>query len=121
MVDKVNGAVAAGEALGRDLHYFSLAITGNLDIAAADAADAAAAKKLREKLIEVISLNGQPVILGSFAGTLASSPTLKFAVEHMDAWSKASLEAAIAAHCKVIHADDGVVGLTAVATLTNTL
>lgn len=84
---KVNGKAKAGEFL-----------TGNLDFITIST-DGAAANDLSAKLdkvVEVISLNGQPIIMGT-----AAADTLKFANEHTEAWSKATLEAALLSHAGV--------------------
>jgi hypothetical protein len=79
MVDKVNGSAKAGEFLGKQLDFFSvtaIALSGG---------NAAANKKVVEKLIETISINGQPIMLsGTLLGATADGAayTLKFATEH---------------------------------------
>lgn len=88
---KVNGKAKAGEFL-----------TGNLDfitIATSAGNGAGGANNLAEKLdkvVEVISLNGQPIIMGT-----ATNSSLKFANEHTEAWTKAALEEALLAHAGV--------------------
>ena len=71
MVDKVNGSVKAGEFLGRDLDFFVFSGPVNILVKgdsqgngnAANTGTAATQAKL-DKLVEVISLRGQPVIMG---------------------------------------------------------
>lgn len=91
MVQKVHGAVAAGEKLGRNLQFFEIAT--DVDIRTGNAVTQA---KL-DKLVEVISLGGQPVILG--APTVDSGTyTFKFATEHYGAWTERTLASAIIEH-----------------------
>jgi hypothetical protein len=47
---------------------------------------AAAANKRRERIIETISLNGQPIIIGAFSNSTDGAQTLKFAIEHSGSW-----------------------------------
>lgn len=91
MVQKVHGAVAAGEKLGRNLQFFEIAT--DVDIRTGNAVTQANL----DKLVEVISLNGQPVILGAPTED-SGTYTMKFATEHYGAWTAATLEAAIVAH-----------------------
>jgi hypothetical protein len=113
MVDKVHGAAAAGEFLGKQLDFF--AVTG---IALAGGGSVAN-KKLVEKIIETISINGQPIML---SGTLLTTAdlingtyVLNFAVEHQGSNVASGLKAdrALAtgeALVERINAIDGVSG-----------
>ncbi len=84
MVDKVNGKAAAGEFLGSNLDFFIVGTTTDITVQAT-----------LEKVIETVSLNGQPVILAAPTG---SGPyTLKFATEHTGAWTSAALITALSA------------------------
>jgi hypothetical protein len=76
--------VAAGEHL-----------TGNLDFFTVETATDLTAAANLNKMVETISLNGQPVIMGAVTGT--GPYTLKFANEHTAAWTAASLDAALEA------------------------
>lgn len=76
--NKVNGKVSAGEFLGGNLQFYTL--TTSVDIKNGQAA--------LDKLVEVISLNGQPVILGAVTGTGPYS--MVFAIEHTNAWGDAA-------------------------------
>lgn len=86
MTDKVNGKASAGEFLGSNLDFYIVTSTTRFDNDQA----------LLDKVVETISLNGQPVIL---AAPTWSSPTctIKFAIEHASAWSSAALIAALQA------------------------
>lgn len=107
MVDKVNGSVKAGEFLGRELDFFVFSGPVNILVKgdsqgngnSANTGTAATQTKL-DKLVEVISLRGQPIIMGKPA-TDGTTYTLKFATEHTGAWTAADLKAAAIAH----HAD----------------
>lgn len=86
--NKVHGKAAAGEFL-----------TGNLDFIALET-DGAAANDLLAKLdkvVEVISLRGQPIILGQ-----ATASALKFANEHTEAWSAEALAQALLDHAGIV-------------------
>lgn len=105
MPNKVNGKVFAGEFLSGNLQFYS--ITTAVDISGAAPASQAAL----DKLVEVISLNGQPVILGAPTGT--GPYVLHFAVEHTNAWeSNAALVAAIKAHAPVQFAADSTLAVS---------
>jgi hypothetical protein len=92
--NKVNGKVFAGDFLGANLQFY--AVTTSVDITGASAQSQAAL----DKLVEVISLNGQPVIMGAPTGT--GPYVLRFAVEHTNAWGdNAALVAAIKQHAPV--------------------
>ncbi|RYD64233.1 MAG: hypothetical protein EOP83_10280 [Verrucomicrobiaceae bacterium] len=92
--NKVNGKVFAGDFLGANLQFY--AVTTSVDITGASASSQAAL----DKLVEVISLNGQPVIMGAPTGT--GPYVLRFAVEHTNAWEdSAELVAAIKTHAPV--------------------
>lgn len=96
--NKVNGKVMAGEHLTANLQFYALSTAVN--ILGADATSQAAL----DKLVEVISLNGQPVILGIPKGT--GPYTLNFVIEHADAWGDAAtLVAAIKAHAPMFKND----------------
>lgn len=95
MVDKVNGHVAAGEALGRNLDFFIF--SGPVNILPTSAGGDATSQANLDKLVEVISLRGQPVILGTPANN-SGTYTVKFATEHTGAWTAADLKAAAIAH-----------------------
>lgn len=98
MVDKVNGRVGAGEFLGRNLDFFVFTSPVNiLPLAAGGNANSQAAL---DKLVEVVSLRGQPVILGT-PYLDGSDYVVKFATEHTGAWDGATLEAAVLAHAPV--------------------
>lgn len=90
MVQKVHGAVAAGEMLGRNLDFYTLETDQDILAVAGDS------QKRLDKLVEVISLRGQPIIMGAPSG---SGPyTFKFAIEHAGAWTAATLKTAIVDH-----------------------
>lgn len=85
--NKVHGSAKAGEFL-----------TGNLDFITVTT-DGAAGNDLKAKLdkvVEVISLRGQPIILG-----VATETELRFANEHTEAWTADTLAAALLAHAEV--------------------
>jgi hypothetical protein len=87
--NKVHGAAATGEFLGRNYDFFTLTcVTAEANLGTAAVLD---------KVVEVISLNGQPVILGAVT-TSGSNKILKFAIEHTGAWAAADLEAALETH-----------------------
>ena len=67
-----NKASAPGEFLGKQLDFYT--ITGDGTPALTDA-------YTLNRVIEIISLNGQPVIMGTPTAT-----ELKFAIEHTGAW-----------------------------------
>lgn len=96
--NKVNGASVAGEHLGRNLDFFVLSSTTN--ILPLSASGTATSQKALDKLVEVISLNGQPVILGT-PYLSGSDYIVKFATEHTGAWTAASLKAAVIADAPV--------------------
>lgn len=84
MVEKVNGRSFPGNMLGGRPNYITL--TTGVDIRPSDAAGGSSASQARlDKVIEVISLRGQPVLFGGVTG---SGPyVMRFAVEHFGAWA----------------------------------
>jgi hypothetical protein len=98
--NKVNGHAFAGEHLTSNIDYFTVSTPVNLTAAVANGISAL------DKLVEVVSLRGQPVIMGAVTGT--GPYVLKFATEHKGSWnvsgdqvtdnSAADLKAAIIAH-----------------------
>lgn len=75
---KVNGKAFAGEFLGANLQFYTL--TTAVDLRGATPTSQANL----DKVIEVISLNGQPVLLGGVGGT--GPYVMVFAIEHTNAW-----------------------------------
>lgn len=103
--NKINGKVFAGEFLTGNLQFYSVSTT--VDIRGTTPASQAAL----DKLVEVISLNGQPVLLGGVSGT--GPYVLRFAVEHTGAWeSNAALVAAIKQHAPAQFASDSALAAT---------
>lgn len=95
-VTKVNGAVAAGEHLTLTMDFWTLSTTVNILVSSdASGNGNATTQAALNKLVEIISLRGQPVILSAPTG---SGPyVLKFAIEHAGSWDATSLVARIAA------------------------
>lgn len=92
--NKVNGHAFAGEHLTSNLDFFVL--TTAVDIRVLADGDAASQARL-DKLVEVISLNGQPVIMGApYADS--GNYVFKFATEHKYGWTASSLVASIVAN-----------------------
>ena len=79
---------AAGEFLGKDFDFWTLAsITAEADIGAA---------AVLNRVVEVIAINGQPVLLGAVTGT--TTKTMKFAIEHSGSWTAVTLKQALIDH-----------------------
>jgi hypothetical protein len=78
--NKVNGhAATPSESLTSSIDYFTVSTPVNLTTTVANGVSAL------DKLVEIVSLRGQPVILGSVTG---SGPyVLKFATEHKGSWN----------------------------------
>lgn len=114
--NKVNGNTVAGEALGRNLDFFVLSSTTN--ILPLSASGNATSQKALDKLVEVISLNGQPVILGTPYAS-GSDYVVKFATEHTGAWTAATLKAAVIAHAPVHFSAQVANAATMTVTVTN--
>lgn len=97
--NKVNGHAFAGEHLTGNIQFYS--ITTGVDITGTTPASAAAL----DKLVEVISLNGQPIIMGAPVAS-GSNFVLKYAIEHTAAWANsATLVASIQANAPMFTAD----------------
>lgn len=110
MVEKVNGAAVPGEFLGKNLDFFVVRTT--LDIT--PTGSLADASQMRfEKLIQTIATRAQPIVMGGVVvvdevapvadlpstGALASGDpvqvfTLKFAIEHTEAWDNTGIDLA---------------------------
>lgn len=116
MVDKVNGRANAGEFLGRNLDFF--VFTSPVNILPLTASGDATSQAALDKLVEVISLRGQPIILGTPYAD-GDDYVVKFATEHSGAWTAASLEAAVLEHAPVHFASANAV--TTTVTLASTL
>lgn len=93
---KVNGRVSSGEFLTGNLQFYTVTTTNNiLPLGVTDST--ADSQKALDKLIEILALNGQPVILHVYKS--GSNFILKYANEHTDAWESTTVLAdAIAAH-----------------------
>jgi hypothetical protein len=77
--NKVNGHSVAGQHITSNIDYFTVSTPVNLTAAVANGISAL------DKLVEIISLRGQPVIQGVVTG---SGPyVLKFATEHKGSWN----------------------------------
>ncbi len=85
MVDKVNGRVSAGEFLGRNMEFYTVVLDTIDCRSIADGGDAASQAKL-DKIVEIVSMNGQPILMGA-VGYASTDSTLRFAIEHKDAWA----------------------------------
>jgi hypothetical protein len=96
MGNKVNGVTFAGQHLGSQQDFIIIASTVDFH---ANTFGSASQNAL-DKLVEIISLNGQPVIMGTPFQDASNSNkwTLKVAVEHTGAWDATSLLNAIVAH-----------------------
>lgn len=92
--NKVNGFVAAGENLTGNMDFFVL--TTAIDIRVLAAGSAASQARL-DKVVEVIALNGQPVIMGA-PYVDGSDYVFKFAIEHKGTWTATGLRDAIVAN-----------------------
>lgn len=103
--NKVNGKSFAGEFLGGNLQFYTLTTTVDIKTVQANL----------DKVVEVISLNGQPVLLGGVGGT--GPYTMIFAIEHTNAWATgADLVNALVQHAPVAFA-----GATTTVTVAETL
>jgi hypothetical protein len=96
MPTKVNGKAMAGEFLGGNLDFYTVVCVTDITPAA-----------VFDKVIEVISTNGQPVLLGAVTGSVGSQ-TFRFAIEHEAAWAapgfasaELALKDALLKHAKV--------------------
>lgn len=106
MVTKVNGSAQAGEFLGSNIDFFTFQGPVNILTATTTGGNAALTGNATtqanlDKLVEVVSLNGQPVIMGTpyfDASTTPASWTVKFATEHTGAWTAATLKTAVTTH-----------------------
>lgn len=84
-VTKVNGAAASEQTLTQGLDFWSITTTVNI-LTAGTSGGSAGSQAALNKLIEIVSLNGQPVILN--APTVSSGTyTFSFAVEHPSSWN----------------------------------
>lgn len=94
MTTQVNGSVKAGESLGSGLDFYTISTT--VDITAG--AFGSTSQTALDRLVQIISLNGQPVLLGAPVNA-SGTFTLKFAIEHVGSWANAAaLQAAILAN-----------------------
>lgn len=90
--NKVNGHVVAGESLSSNMAFY--VFSSPTDIRTIAGGGDSASQARLDKLVEVISLKGQPVILGMpYADS--GNYVLKFAIEHGATWSTSDLETAV--------------------------
>jgi hypothetical protein len=89
--NKVNGHVGAGESLTGNMDFFTantsvmILTAADATLGGANATVAAASQAALDKLVEVISLRGQPVLLGTPAAA-GGRYLLSWASEHAGAW-----------------------------------
>jgi len=82
-VTKVHGFVQTGyESLTSNFEFITIVTT--VDIRTVAGGGSAASQATLDKLIEIVSERGQPVVMGLVAGT--STGTLILAIEHPSAW-----------------------------------
>lgn len=93
-VTKVNGATLAGEVLTLTMDFWTVTTSVSI-LTAGSVGGSAVTQAALDKLVEVISLRGQPVILSAPTGT--GPYVLKFAIEHVGSWDAVSLVTAIKA------------------------
>jgi hypothetical protein len=80
-VTKVNGRTATGlEMLGSRQEFIT--ITTDVDIRTIAQGGSSASQAALDKLIEIVSLRGQPVIMGAVTGTYV----LRLVNEHYQGW-----------------------------------
>lgn len=97
--NKVNGRVAAGEFIGRNLDFFTFSST--VSIMPLSGGGNAVTQAAFDKLVEVVSLRGQPIILGAPYSAGGGQFAVKFATEHTGHWTAATLKAAVIEHAPV--------------------
>lgn len=117
--NKVNGRVSAGEFVGRNMDFFTF--SSDVNILPLNASGNANSQKALDKLVEVISLRGQPVLLGTPYSAGGGQFAVKFATEHSGAWTAAALKAAVIEHAPVHFANVVANAQTATVTVSNQL
>lgn len=92
-VQKVNGIVPqAGEDLTIALDFWTITTAVNILVSGTGAT--AASQAAFDKLVEIVSLNGQPVILNAPTATSGAAPyQVTFAVEHNGSWNAGAYQA----------------------------
>jgi len=86
MVEKVNGHFVPGETLSSDNEFFEIRTSVNILVHSGSTGSDTTQKAL-DKLVEVISLRGQPVIAGSpYLDSEDSKYVFKFTTEHAGSW-----------------------------------
>lgn len=111
MSNKVNGKAFAGEFLGANMQFFTVSTA--VDISGSTPTSQAAL----DKLVEVISLNGQPVIMGAVTGT--GPYVMRFVIEHTNAWGTdgSALVASLKTNAPVQFASDSTLSVVISETL----
>lgn len=82
---------APGDFLGRTYDFWTLLCVD------ADGANLTTQAVL-DRVVEVISLNGQPVLLGSVTAPDGSHHQIKFATEHSGAWTATTMLSSLISH-----------------------
>lgn len=104
--NKVNGATVVGESLSSSLDFFTVTSPVNI-LTAATTGGSATSQAALDKLVEVVSLRGQPIIINApyqsdangNANATGAAYTFKFATEHTGQWAQGTdLANAIAAN-----------------------
>lgn len=101
--NKVNGATKSGSSVTSAFDYILISSTVKilpLAVVSNGSTGDAPSQAALDKLIEVISLRGQPVIIGAPAYDGSANYTMRVAVEHTGSWSNATptLLASIGTH-----------------------
>jgi hypothetical protein len=124
-INKVNGHAGAGEFLGRQLDYYLL--TSPVNILPLSNGGTSTTQQALDKLVEVISINGQPVILGNPYSAGGGNYALAFAIEHTGSWgntvtaAQTNLVNSVLANAPVDFAAANATTLTVTITTTGTL
>ena len=93
-VVKVNGVASPEQTLTQGLDFWTISTAVNI-LTAGQSGGSASTQAALNKLIEIISINGQPVILNAPTGT--GPYVLTFAIEHPASWTAGTYSAGVTA------------------------
>lgn len=95
MSGTLRASVRAGESLTGNLDFYTVTTTDVNILPSTDVNGDATSQNRLDKLVEVISLRGQPVILGSVvrSGSGPFTYSVRFALEHEGAWANVGTNA----------------------------
>lgn len=89
---KVNGSTLSGESVSSAFDFILISSTVNFlqnGVTSGGVTGTANSQAVLDKLIEIVSLRGQPVIIGTVAYDGTTNYTVRVAIDHAGSWPNA--------------------------------